>query len=76
MPKIASAQVPGTVQQSPDQNSRKSIGGAPAQSVSVRDTPANDNAGIDNLPPCLAVTNEEVRLLHRYLSREILDLFS
>jgi hypothetical protein len=38
--------------------------------------PANDNLSLDNLPACLPVTDEEVTLLHRYLSREILGLFS
>jgi hypothetical protein len=38
-------------------------------------SPANDNPTIDNLPACLAVTDEEVRLLHRYLGRQILALF-
>ena len=37
--------------------------------------PANDNPSIENLPACLAVTDDEVRLLHRYLGREILALF-
>lgn len=44
--------------------------------VSARSTPANDNPGDNRLLPCLPVTDEEVTLLHRYLSREILDLFS
>ena len=44
--------------------------------VPARNTPANDNPAVHNLPPCLAVTDDEVTLLHRYLSREILDLFS
>ena len=38
--------------------------------------PANDNASMLQLPACLPVTEEEVRLLHQYLSREILGLFS
>jgi hypothetical protein len=38
--------------------------------------PANDNPADHDLPSCLAVTDEEVRLLHRYLSRAILGLFS
>jgi len=44
--------------------------------VSGRKTPANDNPADHDLPSCLAVTDEEVTLLHRYLSREILGLFS
>jgi hypothetical protein len=38
-------------------------------------SPANDNPSIDDLPPCLEVTDDEVRLLHRYLGRQILALF-
>ena len=44
--------------------------------VPSRNTPANDNPAELHIPPCLAVTEEEVTLLHRYLSREILGLFS
>ena len=38
-------------------------------------SPANDNPCVINLPSCLEVTDEEVRLLHRYLGRQILALF-
>ena len=38
-------------------------------------SPANDNPTIDDLPACLEVTDEEVRLLHRYLGRQIFALF-
>lgn len=44
--------------------------------VSGRNTPANDNPADHDLPPCLPVTDEEVNVLHQYLSREILGLFS
>ena len=44
--------------------------------VPGRNTPANDNPADHDVPSCLAVTDEEVTLLHRYLSREILGLFS
>ena len=37
--------------------------------------PANDNPSINDLPTCLEVTDDEVRLLHRYLGRQILALF-
>jgi hypothetical protein len=37
--------------------------------------PANDNPLSENLPACLEVTDEEVRLLHRHLGRQILALF-
>ncbi len=38
-------------------------------------SPANDNPSINDLPACLEVTDDEVRLLHRYLGRQILALF-
>ena len=38
-------------------------------------SPANDNPSIEHLPTCLEVTDDEVRLLHRYLGRQILALF-
>jgi hypothetical protein len=38
-------------------------------------SPANDNPSIHDLPACLEITDEEVRLLHRYLGRQILALF-
>ena len=38
-------------------------------------SPANDNPSIEHLPACLEVTHDEVRLLHRYLGRQILALF-
>jgi hypothetical protein len=38
--------------------------------------PANDNPQLNDLPPCLPVTDEEVTLLHQHLGREILGLFS
>lgn len=44
--------------------------------VPARNTPANDNPCDNGLLPCLPVTDEEVTLLHRYLSREILGLLS
>jgi hypothetical protein len=36
---------------------------------------ANDNRPINNLPACLAVSDDEVKLLQQYLSQEILALF-
>ena len=47
----------------------------PSPAVPRRHAPANDNSADHDLPSCLAVTDEEVILLHRYLSREILGLF-
>lgn len=38
-------------------------------------SPANDNRSNVNLPACLVVTDDEVRLLHRYLGQQILALF-
>jgi hypothetical protein len=38
-------------------------------------SPANDNPSIEDLPACLEVTDDEVRLLDRYLGRQILALF-
>jgi hypothetical protein len=38
-------------------------------------TAANDNPPIEDLPTCLAVTDDEVRLLRQYLGQEILALF-
>ena len=36
---------------------------------------ANDNPPIDDLPACLAVSDDEVKLLQQYLGQEILALF-
>lgn len=38
-------------------------------------SPANDNPTLTDLPACLPVTDEEVRLLHRNLGPQILALF-
>lgn len=38
-------------------------------------SPANDNPSVIDLPTCLEITDEEVRLLHRYLGQQILALF-
>jgi hypothetical protein len=57
-------------------NDDASVDRTPTVPVPCRNTPANDNPAHHDLPPCLAVTDEEVRLLDRYLSREILGLFS
>lgn len=38
-------------------------------------SPANDNPSDEHLPGCLEVTDDEVRLLDRYLGRQILALF-
>ena len=38
-------------------------------------SPANDNPSIEHLPACVGITDDEVRLLDRYLGRQILALF-
>ena len=43
--------------------------------LSQSSSPANDNPFIEYLPACLEVTDDEVRLLDRYLGRQILALF-
>ena len=50
-------------------------GAGPETSLPQVGAPANDNSAVIDLPACLAVTDEEVRLLHRYLGRQILALF-
>ncbi|GAA3908868.1 hypothetical protein GCM10022276_28940 [Sphingomonas limnosediminicola] len=51
------------------------LNGLPPLVVPERNAPANDNPPVNDLPTCLAVTDDEVRLLHLYLGREILALF-
>lgn len=53
-----------------------SIGSLKASADGAANAPANDNVSVLQFPACLPVTDDEVRLLHRYLSREILGLFS
>jgi len=50
-------------------------GAIPETNLPQAGSPANDNPSIGNLPACLDVTHEEVRLLHRHLGRQILALF-
>lgn len=57
-------------------NDKVLIEGKRDDSVYLSEFAANDNPTLDDLSPCLPVTEEEVRLLHRYLSREILGLFA
>ena len=52
-----------------------SIGRLTVPADGTASPPANDNANMPQLPACLPVTDDEVRLLHQYLSREILGLF-
>lgn len=47
---------------------------APLPATNV--APANDNRDRCELPACLPVSDDEVRLLHQYLGQEILALFS
>lgn len=48
---------------------------SPASTPGSSVSPANDNPTLTDLPACLPVTDEEVRLLHRYLGPQILALF-
>ena len=57
-------------------NGSAPIGQQSDRSIGAPRPPANDNIAIQSLPACLPVTDDEVMLLHRYLSREILGLFS
>jgi hypothetical protein len=70
------ARAPSATAQRPEPANDDGFSDRPAPPVPGRNTPANDNPADHDLPPCLLVTDEEVTLLHRYLSREILGLFS
>jgi len=48
----------------------------PVAIAASTETAANDNPTSSDLPACLLVTEEEVRLLQRYLGQQILGLFS
>jgi len=50
--------------------------GTATEEGTARRPPANDNPTLDGLPACLPVTDEEVRLLHRYLGAQILGPFA
>lgn len=56
-------------------NDDVSPGADPQPHLPHAGSPANDNPSIEDLPACLEVTDEEVRLLHRFLGRQILALF-
>ena len=58
------------------ENARASIGVPAAEEAGSSRSPANDNPTLDSLAACLPVTDEEVRLLHRYLGAQILGLFA
>jgi len=47
----------------------------PERTAASTETAANDNPISNDLPACLHVTEEEVRLLQRYLGQQILGLF-
>jgi hypothetical protein len=53
-----------------------SIGRISDRMTSSSGPPANDNPALDSLPPCLPVTEDEVRLLHQYHGQQILALFA
>ena len=57
-------------------NDLKSPVAAATEKAAASGPPANDNPKLDLLAPCLPVTDEEVRLLHRYLGAQILGLFA
>lgn len=46
-----------------------------SSSAAAPGSAANDNPPIDDLPACLAVSDDEVTLLQQYLGQEILALF-
>jgi hypothetical protein len=56
-------------------NDDVSLSAGPEAVLTQAGAPANDNPPFDDLPACLAVTDDEVRLLHRYLGDQILALF-
>jgi hypothetical protein len=56
-------------------NDDASLGAVPETNLPQAGSPANDNPSIDDLPACLEVTDEEVRLLHRFVGRQIFSLF-
>ena len=70
------ARAPAATVQRPELANDDELLGRSCAAVPGRNTPANDNRGDHDLSPCLPVTDEEVTLLHRYHSREILGLFS
>jgi hypothetical protein len=76
MTELGTAQASMSSAQGPEPANHGLLNWTLAPLVPSRNTPANDNPHDEDLPPCLPVTDEEVTLLHRYLSREILGLFS
>ena len=70
------ARAPRATVQRPEPANDDGFPDPPWPAVPGRNTPANDNPADHDLPSCVAVTDEEVTLLHRYLSRDILGLFS
>ena len=69
------ARAPTVTAQTPEPANDYELRHLVSPAVPCRNTPANDNPADHDLPYCLPVTDEEVTLLHRYLSREILGLF-
>jgi hypothetical protein len=66
----------GRAKLEPFANKLVSVGWPGEGEVATASPPANDNRTVEDLPACLQVTDDEVRLLHRYLGRQILGLFS
>jgi hypothetical protein len=58
------------------EDARVSVSPTAAVKAQASRAAANDNPTLDGLPACLPVTEEEVRLLHRYLGAQILGLFA
>jgi hypothetical protein len=56
-------------------NDDKFGAGRDAAALPQPGSPANDDASIEHLSACLEITDDEVRLLDRYLGRQILALF-
>ena len=76
MKEIGLARAPTATVQRPEPANDDGFFDSLFPAVPSRNIPANDDPGDVGLMPCLPVTDEEVTLLHRYLSREILGLFS
>jgi hypothetical protein len=57
-------------------NDRAPPPGRATEEAAASRPPANDNPLLGGLTACLPVTDEEVRLLHRYLGAQILGLFA
>ena len=75
MTQVGSVHASMSATESPEASNDALIDGL-LPAVPRRNSPANDNPGDQRVLSCLPVTDEEVTLLHRYLCRDILGLFS